>query len=173
MLPFYLPYHEQPSWTFHLPIVQLADIPGFLIGPESEQAATIRRGVTALAKAQSLATKADFSSHTSDLSTIDGKIKIDDVLAGTATAPETEVKEITVGQVTDMGGIDDKSFNATAWKGVQDAMAEFGIEGKYLESQQQTDYEKNINEFIASGNLDGEGGTNSRCLRRTFKPSTR
>lgn len=35
--------------TFHLPIVQLADIPGFLIGPESEQAATIRRGVTALA----------------------------------------------------------------------------------------------------------------------------
>jgi acetyl-CoA carboxylase carboxyltransferase component len=35
--------------TFHLPIVQLADIPGFLIGLESEKAATIRRGVTALA----------------------------------------------------------------------------------------------------------------------------
>lgn len=35
--------------TFHLPIVQLADIPGFLIGPEAERAATIRRGVTALA----------------------------------------------------------------------------------------------------------------------------
>ncbi len=54
-------------------------------------------------------------------------------------------------QVTDVGGIDDKSFNATAWKGVEDAMAEFGIEGKYLESQQQTDYEKNINAFIQEG----------------------
>jgi basic membrane lipoprotein Med (substrate-binding protein (PBP1-ABC) superfamily)/ABC-type glycerol-3-phosphate transport system substrate-binding protein len=54
-------------------------------------------------------------------------------------------------QVTDTGGIDDKSFNATAWKGVQDAMAKWGIEGKYLESQQQTDYEKNINAFIDEG----------------------
>ncbi len=54
-------------------------------------------------------------------------------------------------QVTDVGGIDDKSFNATAWKGTQDAMDEFGVEGKYLESQQQTDYEKNINAFISEG----------------------
>ena len=35
--------------TFHLPIVHLADIPGFLIGREAEQAATIRRGVRAMA----------------------------------------------------------------------------------------------------------------------------
>jgi basic membrane protein A and related proteins len=54
-------------------------------------------------------------------------------------------------QVTDVGGIDDKSFNATAWKGVQDAVAALGIEGKYLESQQQTDYEKNINAFVQEG----------------------
>ncbi|HQM14448.1 MAG TPA: BMP family ABC transporter substrate-binding protein, partial [Anaerolineae bacterium] len=26
---------------------------------------------------------------------------------------------LKVGMVTDMGGIDDKSFNATAWKGVE------------------------------------------------------
>lgn len=51
-------------------------------------------------------------------------------------------------QVTDVGGIDDKSFNATAWKGVGDAVAALGIEGKYLESQQQTDYEANINAFL-------------------------
>jgi basic membrane protein A and related proteins len=54
-------------------------------------------------------------------------------------------------QVTDTGGIDDKSFNATAWKGVQDAIDQLGVEGKYLESQQQTDYEKNINAFIEEG----------------------
>jgi basic membrane protein A len=51
-------------------------------------------------------------------------------------------------QVTDVGGIDDKSFNATAWQGVESAIADFGIEGKYLESQQQTDYETNINAFV-------------------------
>jgi phosphate/phosphite/phosphonate ABC transporter binding protein len=54
-------------------------------------------------------------------------------------------------QVTDTGGIDDKSFNATAWKGVEDAEKELGVEGKVLESQQQTDYEKNINSFLEEG----------------------
>jgi len=67
-----------------------------------------------------------------------------------ATQPPAEAK-FKACQVTDVGGIDDKSFNATAWKGVEDAVAEFGIEGKYLESQQQTDYEKNIKAFIDEG----------------------
>ena len=66
------------------------------------------------------------------------------------TAPPAEAK-FKACQVTDVGGIDDKSFNATAWKGVQDAMAAFGIDGKYLESQQQTDYEKNIKAFVDEG----------------------
>jgi acetyl-CoA carboxylase carboxyltransferase component len=34
--------------TFHLPIVSLVDEPGFLIGPEAEQAATIRHGTATL-----------------------------------------------------------------------------------------------------------------------------
>jgi len=63
-------------------------------------------------------------------------------------APAAKVKAC---QITDTGGIDDKSFNATSWKGVTDAVAQLGIEGKYLESQQQTDYEKNINAFIDEG----------------------
>jgi basic membrane protein A len=62
---------------------------------------------------------------------------------GTAAAPKK-----LICQVTDTGGIDDKSFNATAWKGVSDAMSTLGVDGKYLESAQQTDYEKNINAFI-------------------------
>jgi basic membrane protein A and related proteins len=51
-------------------------------------------------------------------------------------------------QVTDVGGIDDKSFNATAWKGMEDAAAAFDVEIKYLESQNQSDYEVNLNAFI-------------------------
>ena len=52
-------------------------------------------------------------------------------------------------QITDTGGVDDKGFNQTAWKGVQDAQKELGIEGKLLESKAETDYVPNINSFIA------------------------
>lgn len=54
----------------------------------------------------------------------------------------------TACQVTDTGGIDDNSFNQTAWKGVKDAEAAFGITGRFLESQAETDYEANINSLI-------------------------
>ena len=53
-----------------------------------------------------------------------------------------------VGMVTDMGGIDDKSFNATTWKGVEDAIKELGVQGTYLESTQQTDYAPNITQYL-------------------------
>ena len=65
--------------------------------------------------------------------------------AGVETAAPVAIK---VGQVTDLGGIDDKSFNATAYAGVEKAVAELGVEGKYLESTQQADYEKNIQQFL-------------------------
>jgi basic membrane protein A len=71
--------------------------------------------------------------------------------AATAAATQPPAANIKVCEVTDTGGIDDKSFNATAWKGVQDAIDNLGIEGKYLESQQQTDYETNINAFLEEG----------------------
>ncbi|RIK52494.1 MAG: BMP family ABC transporter substrate-binding protein, partial [Chloroflexi bacterium] len=55
---------------------------------------------------------------------------------------------LKVGMVTDLGGIDDKSFNATAYAGIQKAIDELGIEGKYLESTQQSDYAKNIQQYL-------------------------
>ncbi len=66
---------------------------------------------------------------------------------GPAAAPATTGK-ISVGIVTDTGGIDDKSFNALSWKGVQEAISQLGVSGKYLESHQQSDYDKNIQQFI-------------------------
>lgn len=58
------------------------------------------------------------------------------------------VAAFTACQVTDTGGIDDNSFNQTAWKGVQDAQTELGVEGRFLESQAETDYEANINSLL-------------------------
>ncbi|MEJ1991663.1 MAG: BMP family ABC transporter substrate-binding protein [Maritimibacter sp.] len=59
----------------------------------------------------------------------------------------------TACQVTDTGGIDDAGFNQTAWKGVEDAKTEYGIEARFLESQAETDYAANINSLI-DGNCD-------------------
>lgn len=52
-------------------------------------------------------------------------------------------------QVTDTGGIDDKGFNQTAWKGMLDAQNDLGIEAKVLESKAETDYVPNINSLLA------------------------
>lgn len=54
-------------------------------------------------------------------------------------------------QVTDTGGIDDKSFNATAYKGLTDAKEQLGIDEKFLESQTQDDYAPNIQTLIDEG----------------------
>ena len=64
---------------------------------------------------------------------------------------ETPAAKIKICNVNDMGGVDDKSFNATAWKGVLDAEEKYGVEGSFLESEQQTDYEKNINSYLSAG----------------------
>ncbi|MGH9068905.1 MAG: BMP family ABC transporter substrate-binding protein, partial [Acidimicrobiales bacterium] len=51
--------------------------------------------------------------------------------------------------VTDTGGIDDRSFNASAWKGLQQAhAADPSIHVQYLQSTAQSDYVPNINAFI-------------------------
>jgi len=52
-----------------------------------------------------------------------------------------------IGLVTDVGGVNDKSFNQSAWAGVQKAATEYGWEANYIESKQPTDYEKNIDQF--------------------------
>ena len=58
-----------------------------------------------------------------------------------------------VGLVTDVGKLSDKSFNATSWKGVQDAAADKGlcVQGRAIESNQPTDYQKNMQTFVDQG----------------------
>src|SRR5438046_475144 len=52
--------------------------------------------------------------------------------------------------VTDTGGIDDRSFNASSWAGMQAAaQANPNVSVKYLQSTTQADYVPNINTFIS------------------------
>jgi basic membrane protein A len=54
-------------------------------------------------------------------------------------------------QVTDTGGVDDRSFNQTAYAGVQDAADELGFDPSVLESQAESDFAPNIQSFIDQG----------------------
>jgi basic membrane protein A len=71
----------------------------------------------------------------------------------TTTSGEAMGEPITACQVTDTGGIDDQSFNQTAFKGVTDAV-DAGLasgDSDFLESQADTDYVPNIQSFIDAG----------------------
>ena len=67
---------------------------------------------------------------------------------GQAAAPAAAAK-IKIGMVTDVGGVNDKSFNQTSWEGLQALAAEDSrFEVNYLESKTDADYQTNINTFI-------------------------
>lgn len=63
---------------------------------------------------------------------------------GDAAAPR-------IGLVTDTAGIDDRTFNASAWQGVQTARQTLGVEGAYLESGGEADFAPNVRAFIERG----------------------
>ena len=60
-----------------------------------------------------------------------------------------EKETIKVGMVTDVGGVNDQSFNQTSWEGLLALHEEDpSIEVQYLESKTDADYQTNINTFI-------------------------
>lgn len=73
--------------------------------------------------------------------------------ACTPTAPDCTQPDIfCVGMVTDVGKIDDKSFNQSAWEGLQQAKSD-GVADwvQYIETTDAKDYEKNITTFADAG----------------------
>ena len=62
-------------------------------------------------------------------------------------------KKLKVGLVTDVGRINDKGFNQSAYEGMQAAQAAAPtcFDTKYIETQSQSDYAKNIAEFTDAG----------------------
>lgn len=63
-------------------------------------------------------------------------------------------KDFKVGMVTDVGGVNDKSFNQSAWEGLQKFGKDFDLEKntnyKYLQSTKQADYQPNLNQLVHS-----------------------
>lgn len=57
------------------------------------------------------------------------------------------VENFCVGLVTDVGKVDDKSFNQSAWEGVKAAAKDLGAQIDFIETQDSKDYATNIKTF--------------------------
>jgi len=66
--------------------------------------------------------------------------------SGSATSASSapQGKKIKVGLVTDIGGLNDRSFNQLANEGLQRAVKELGVDGRVLISKQNSDYIPNL-----------------------------
>ncbi|MDT0121795.1 BMP family ABC transporter substrate-binding protein [Paenibacillus sp. RRE4] len=67
---------------------------------------------------------------------------------GTSTEAKSDVQ---IGMVTDVGGVNDKSFNQSAWEALQATETETGAKVKYLQSKSDEEYIPNLNEFVKGG----------------------
>lgn len=79
--------------------------------------------------------------------------------------------KITVAMVSDVAGINDQSYNQSAWEGLERAKKELGIEIKYLESKQDSDYATNV-ETLADEEVDLIIGVGSK-LADTIKEAAK
>ena len=72
------------------------------------------------------------------------------VLAGCGQAKKEA--GIKVAMVTDVGGVNDQSFNQSAWEGLQRAEKELGVTVNYVESKQDADYKPNMETLLDAKN---------------------
>ncbi|WP_223067858.1 BMP family lipoprotein [Paenibacillus caui] len=68
--------------------------------------------------------------------------------SASADTASSDAAKVKVGMVTDVGGVNDKSFNQSAWEGLQ---ALSGAKAEYLQSTKPDDYETNLNKFVKGG----------------------
>ena len=67
--------------------------------------------------------------------------------SGTASPAKT----VKVGLVTDVGGLNDKSFNHLAYLGLQKAITDFKVQGDVTESRTGDEYVPNLTNFASKG----------------------
>ncbi len=70
---------------------------------------------------------------------------------GAADADCTAEETICIGLVTDVGKVDDKSFNQSAWEGVQEVGKTLDATVDFVETTDSTDYATNISSFTDQG----------------------
>lgn len=61
-------------------------------------------------------------------------------------------KSVKIAMITDTGGINDQSFNQSAWEGLEQLTKDTGIKTRYIESKQASDFVNNFDTLIDDGN---------------------
>ena len=81
----------------------------------------------------------------------DAQVKLEDVCQEAKDAGVEVPEDFTVRLVTDIGKIDDRTFNQYAYEGMEAAADCFGFETDYIETASEADYAKNINTALEGG----------------------
>jgi basic membrane protein A and related proteins len=84
-------------------------------------------------------------------STADSQIKLEDLCQEAKDAGVTAPEGFTVRLVTDIGKIDDRTFNQYAYEGMKAAADCFGFETSFIETASEADYAKNIATALEGG----------------------
>jgi len=71
------------------------------------------------------------------------------VLAVPVVAQDSLIESVCL--VTDVGKVNDGTFNQFAYEGMLMAAEDFGLDSTYIETQAQTDYQTNLNRCIEDG----------------------
>jgi len=72
-------------------------------------------------------------------------------VASVGSAKQAAPATIRVALVTDIGGLNDKGFNALAYKGLKQAQSQLGIEGRVFISKSSGDYVPNLSKGARDG----------------------
>ena len=73
-------------------------------------------------------------------------------MVGCSSSSEDKSEKLKVALILSEGGVNDESFNQSAWQGALSAKENLDVDVSYLESKQISDYETNIESAIDQGN---------------------
>jgi len=90
--------------------------------------------------------------------TSEGSTLVSTPTQSVTSTESTTSSEVTcplkIGYVSDVGKINDQSFNQASWTGVQEGAKAIGLSEQcysFIETTDSADYEKNINAFVKEG----------------------
>lgn len=79
------------------------------------------------------------------------QVSLDDLCEEAKAAGVEAPEDFTVRLVTDIGKVDDRTFNQYAYEGMEAAAECFGFETSFIETVSEADYEKNISTSLEGG----------------------
>ena len=117
-----------------------------------------KRMIAALMAASMVSSLAACGSSSSSTAATTAAAAEDQTAAATEAAAEETTKaaeaagkdasDVKIGIINDVGGVNEGSFNQSAWAGLTKAQEDLGIQASYLESHTDADYKPNIETFV-------------------------